>query len=88
MHEIAPDRDVSGLGLCPDKCQHYRSPGPKSKNLLLRVTENDTHRAYPEKLTVAYERYFHAYDAGSLLIVNASSIDPVHNLANYEVLYQ
>lgn len=45
-------------------------------------------RAYLEKLTDAYARYFHAYDAGPLLIVNASSIDPVHNDADYEALYQ
>ena len=45
-------------------------------------------RGYLEKLTDAYARYFHAYDAGPLLIVNASSIDPVHNDADYEALYQ
>ena len=45
-------------------------------------------RAYLEKLTDAYARYFHAYDAGPLLIVNATSIDPVHNDADYEALYQ
>lgn len=45
-------------------------------------------RAYLEKLTDAYARFFHAYDDGPLLIVNASSIDPVHNEADYEQLFR
>ena len=45
-------------------------------------------RAYLEKLTDAYARFFHAYDKGPLLIVNASQIDPVNNEADYEQLFQ
>ena len=45
-------------------------------------------RAYLEKLTDAYARFFHAYDEGPLLIVNAASIDPVNNDADYEQLFQ
>jgi deoxyguanosine kinase len=45
-------------------------------------------RAYLEKLTDAYARFFHEYDEGPLLIVNASSIDPVHNDADYEQLFR
>ena len=45
-------------------------------------------RAYLEKLTDAYARFFHAYDDGPLLIVNASQIDPVNNDADYEQLFQ
>lgn len=45
-------------------------------------------RRYLERLTEAYARYFHRYDEGPLLIVNASSIDPVHNEADYEQLFQ
>jgi len=45
-------------------------------------------RAYLEKLTEAYARFFHAYDDGPLLIVNASQIDPVNNNADYEQLFQ
>jgi deoxyadenosine/deoxycytidine kinase len=45
-------------------------------------------RNYLEKLTDAYARYFHAYDDGPLLIVNASSIDPIHNDADYEQLFR
>lgn len=45
-------------------------------------------RGYIEKLTDAYSRFFHAYDEGPLLIVNASQIDPVNNDADYEQLFQ
>lgn len=62
--------------------------------LLQRIMRRGIHyeraidRAYLEKLTEAYARYFHRYDEGPLLIVNASSIDPVHNEADYEQLYR
>ena len=45
-------------------------------------------RAYLEKLTDAYARFFHTYDEGPLLIVNASVIDPVNNDADYQQLFQ
>jgi len=45
-------------------------------------------RAYLEKLTEAYARFFHAYDDGPLLIVNASQIDPVNNDADFEQLFR
>lgn len=45
-------------------------------------------RAYLEKLTDAYARFFHAYDEGPLLIVNASQIDPVNNDGDFEQLFQ
>ncbi len=45
-------------------------------------------RRYLERLTDAYARFFHAYDDGPLLIVNASQIDPVNNDADYEQLFQ
>ncbi|MBT8086940.1 MAG: deoxynucleoside kinase [Gammaproteobacteria bacterium] len=45
-------------------------------------------RRYLEKLTDAYSRFFHAYDDGPLLIVNASQIDPINNSADYEQLFQ
>lgn len=45
-------------------------------------------RPYLEKLTEAYARFFYEYDKGPLLIVNASSIDPVHNDADYEQLFR
>jgi len=45
-------------------------------------------RRYLEKLTDAYARFFHAYNEGPLLIVNASQIDPINNEADYEQLFQ
>ena len=45
-------------------------------------------RVYLERLADTYARYFHAYNEGPLLIVNASDIDPVHNDADYEQLFQ
>ena len=45
-------------------------------------------RAYLEKLADAYARFFHDYDDGPLLIVNASQIDPVGNDADYDRLFR
>ncbi len=41
---------------------------------------------YLERLNAAYSRYFHEYDQGPLLIVNAATIDPVHDAVDYEEL--
>lgn len=43
-------------------------------------------RSYLTRLNEAYARFFHSYDQSPLLIVNASSIDPVSNDADYEEL--
>jgi deoxyguanosine kinase len=43
-------------------------------------------RAYLTRLNEAYARFFHAYDDSPLLIVNAASIDPINNEADYEEL--
>jgi deoxyguanosine kinase len=43
--------------------------------------------SYLEKLTQAYARFFHGYDAAPLLIVNAASIDPVNNDGDYQLLF-
>jgi deoxyadenosine/deoxycytidine kinase len=45
-------------------------------------------RDYLEKLAEAYSRFFHSYDDGPLLIVNASQIDPINNDADFEQLFQ
>jgi len=50
--------------------------------------ERNIDRQYLERLAEAYARYFHSYDDGPLLIVNASSIDPVHDNSDYERLYE
>ncbi len=45
-------------------------------------------RKYLERVTDAYARFFHTYDEGPLLIVNASQIDPVGNEADFEQLFR
>jgi deoxyadenosine/deoxycytidine kinase len=45
-------------------------------------------RRYLEKVTEAYARFFHEYNEGPLLIVNASQIDPINNPADYEQLFR
>ena len=45
-------------------------------------------RRYLERITDAYARFFHAYNDGPLLIVNASQIDPINNDADYQQLFQ
>jgi len=41
---------------------------------------------YLQKLSDAYTKFFHHYDAGPLLIVNASDINPVDNDEDYQQL--
>ena len=43
-------------------------------------------RHYLERLNEAYARFFHEYEGAPLLIVNAASIDPISNQADYEEL--
>lgn len=45
-------------------------------------------RAYLEKLSDAYARFFLHYEASPLLIVNAAAIDPVNIDAHYETLFR
>jgi deoxyadenosine/deoxycytidine kinase len=52
------------------------------------VFERAIERRYLEKLTEAYARFFHSYDDGPLLIVNATQIDPVNNQIDYDQLFQ
>jgi deoxyadenosine/deoxycytidine kinase len=52
------------------------------------VCERTIERRYLERLADAYARYFHGYDDGPLLIVNASQIDPVSSTADYERLFR
>jgi deoxyguanosine kinase len=50
------------------------------------VYESLIDRSYLTRLNEAYARFFHSYDQSPLLIVNAASIDPVSNDADYEEL--
>jgi deoxyadenosine/deoxycytidine kinase len=45
-------------------------------------------RAYVESVAEAYAKFFYDYDESPLLIVNASTIDPVRNDVDYEALYE
>ena len=49
--------------------------------------EQHIERGYLEKLTQAYARFFHSYDASPLLIVNSAAIDPVNNDGDYQQLF-
>lgn len=52
------------------------------------VIEKGIDRRYLENLTDAYARFFHEYNDGPLLIVNASQIDPINNSRDYEQLFE
>ncbi len=53
-----------------------------------RDYERDISRQYLERLADSYARFFHEYNDGPLLIVNASQIDPVANTADFNELYE
>jgi deoxyguanosine kinase len=48
--------------------------------------EQHIDRRYLERLNEAYARFFHEYEDAPLLIVNAASIDPLNNQADYDEL--
>jgi deoxyadenosine/deoxycytidine kinase len=50
--------------------------------------ERKIDRGYMERLADAYARFYHAYDETPLLIVNASSIDPIREEEDYEALFE
>ena len=49
--------------------------------------EQHIERGYLEKLTQAYARFFHSYEASPLLIVNSAAIDPVNSDVDYQLLF-
>ncbi len=53
-----------------------------------REYERSISRGYLERLADTYARFFHAYNEGPLLIVNASQIDPVNNENDYQLLFE
>lgn len=73
----------------PDLVVYLQAPAPV---LLERIArrgigyESQISADYLDRLNEAYSRFFHEYDQGPLLIVNAATIDPVHNAADYEEL--
>lgn len=75
----------------PDLVIYLQAPVDALMQRLMRrdaTCDRYIDRGYLEKLTDAYARFFHAYDEGPLLIVNAASIDPVNNDADFEQLFQ
>lgn len=73
----------------PDLVVYLQAP---VDTLLFRIArrgidyEQRIERRYLERLNEAYARFFHDYDASPLLIVNAATIDPIHNEQHYSVL--
>lgn len=73
----------------PDLVVYLQAP---VETLLQRIAKRGTSyeslidAPYLERLNDAYARFFHEYDKAPLLIVNAASIDPVQNQADFEEL--
>lgn len=73
----------------PDLVVYLQAP---VDTLLFRIAsrgvgyEQRIARNYLERLNEAYAKFFHDYDRSPLLIVNASTIDPIHNEQHYNVL--
>jgi deoxyguanosine kinase len=73
----------------PDLVVYLQAP---VETLLQRIAkrnigyETAIDAAYLARLNDAYARFFHEYDRAPLLIVNAASIDPVANQADYDEL--
>jgi deoxyadenosine/deoxycytidine kinase len=75
---------------CPDLVVYLQAPVDVLQDRIAKRGiryEQSMDRGYLEKLTQAYARFFHAYDAAPLLIVNAASIDPINNEADYQLLH-
>ena len=55
----------------------------------MRSTSIDTliDKAYLEKLADAYAKFFYYYESAPLLVVNAESIDPIHNDDHFQMLF-
>ena len=73
----------------PDLVVYLQAP---VDTLLFRIArrgldyEQRIGRRYLERLTEAYARFFHDFDASPLLIVNAATIDPIHNDEHFAIL--
>jgi deoxyguanosine kinase len=94
-HELSLyDRVFESLDIespTPDLVVYLQAP---VDTLLFRIArrgvdyERRIARHYLERLNEAYARFFHGFDAAPLLIVNASTIDPIHNERHYNVLLE
>ncbi|NIU04180.1 MAG: deoxynucleoside kinase, partial [Gammaproteobacteria bacterium] len=43
---------------------------------------------YLRRISEAYTRFFHRYEAAPLLIVNAANVDLAHKIQDYELLLE
>ncbi len=94
-HELSLyDRVFESLDIAPpapDLVVYLQAP---VDTLLFRIAsrgvdyEQRIARHYLERLNEAYAKFFHAFDSSPLLIVNASTIDPIHNEQHYNVLLE
>lgn len=75
----------------PDLVVYLQAP---VDSLLFRIArrgigyEQGIQRRYLERLTDAYAQFFHQYNESPLLIVNASTIDPVNNDQHFYMLLE
>ena len=88
------DKVAESLGVespTPDLVIYLQAP---VDTLLFRISrrgiefEQRIGRNYLERLTESYARFFHDYDEAPLLIVNAATIDPIHNETHFEMLLE
>ncbi len=73
----------------PDLVVYLQAPADVLQERIARRGiryEQGMEREYLERLVDAYTRFFHHYDAGPLLIVNAAEVDFVDNAAHYAQL--
>jgi deoxyadenosine/deoxycytidine kinase len=93
QHELSLyDRVCESLDFeapAPDLVVYLQAP---VDTLLFRIArrgldyEQRINRRYLERLSEGYARFFHDYDVAPLLIVNAATIDPVHNEEHFWML--
>jgi deoxyguanosine kinase len=73
----------------PDLVVYLQAPADVLQDRIARRGiryEQGMEREYLERLVDAYTRFFHLYDAGPLLIVNAAEVDFVGNNAHFAQL--
>ena len=88
------DKVAESLGVespTPDLVIYLQAP---VDTLMFRIArrglefEQRIGRTYLERLAESYARFFHDYDEAPLLIVNAATIDPIHNETHFDMLLQ
>jgi deoxyguanosine kinase len=77
---------LGGLAPKPDLVIYLQAPVDVLLARIARrgiVFEQQIERTYLTRLNEAYSRFFHEYEETPLLIVNAASMDPIGNQADY-----